>query len=36
MQAGISREDAIAAIGRDYESCYFVSGQGKLLKPLQP
>ena len=36
MQAGISREDAIAAIRRDYNSNYFVSGQGKLLKPLQP
>ena len=35
MKAGISREDAIAAIRRDYDSNYFVSGQGKLLKPLQ-
>ena len=30
MQAGISRENAIAAIRRDYDSNYFVSGQGKL------
>ncbi len=29
LQAGISRQDAIAAIRKDYDSNYFVSGQGK-------
>ncbi|CAL5221288.1 g3454 [Coccomyxa viridis] len=30
-QAGISRQDAIAAIRKDYDSNYFVSGQGDMV-----